>query len=185
MAAVTEQFVKLPRDMLESAAWRCLGINARRLLDFLMIEHMRQGAKQNGHLLAPRLQLEEFGIGRHFISAAIDEVIRLGFVDCRRGVGRRPSVYTLTWLPLADGAAPSNRWRVAGAKQHLQEMGAVSSINGCQIAPTKPVAGAKEHPLEPKTMGAKQHHPSRSSIPGRSRFSEGEGEVSGKAQHWR
>ena len=60
-------FVKLPREVLESAAWRGLGINERRLVDFLMIEHMRQGGKRNGFLLAPQRQLYDFGIGEHFV----------------------------------------------------------------------------------------------------------------------
>jgi hypothetical protein len=164
------QFVKLPREVLESDAWRGLSINARRFLDFLMIEHMRHGARENGALLAPRRQLEDFGIGRHFISAAIDEIERAGLVHCVRGTGRRPSFYGLSWLPQRQGAAP-----VAGANQHPQEMGAVSSKNGCQTAPTKPVAGAKRHPQRPKSRGAKQHHPSRESYHSGGNLSEVEG----------
>jgi hypothetical protein len=156
-------FVKLPRELLESDAWRSLGINARRFIDFLMLEHMRQGGKRNGFLLAPRRQLMEFGIGAHFVSDAIDEVDRLGLVDCRRGLGRRPSIYALTWLPLADGSEPSNGWRVASAKEHSQEISAVSTFNECQTALTKPVASAKQHSQSPKTSSAKQHSPSRSS----------------------
>jgi hypothetical protein len=76
----TEQFAKLPRALLTSDAWRALGINARRLIDFLLIEHMRHGAKENGRLLAPRRQLEAFGIGEHFVSRAIEEAERLGLV---------------------------------------------------------------------------------------------------------
>ena len=60
---LTEAFVKLPRTLLESEAWRSLGINARRFLEFLMLEHMRHGGKKNGSLFAPRRQLERFGIG--------------------------------------------------------------------------------------------------------------------------
>jgi hypothetical protein len=161
-----EPFVMLPRDLLSSDAWRSLSINARRLIDLLMLEHLRHGGRRNGLLMAPRDQLESFGIGRHFISGAIEEVERVGLVDCKRGIGRRPSIYSLTWLPLSDDSPPSNHWRsyaVAGAKQHLKEMGAVSSINGCCLAPTKPVAGAKQHPQTPQSRGAKQHHPSRRS----------------------
>jgi hypothetical protein len=106
-----EAFVKLYRDLLESDAWRSLSINARRLLDFLMIEHMRHGGKRNGFLLAPREQLEKCGIGARHISPAIEEAERVGLVDCKRGVGQRPSMYTLTWLQLSDGSDPSNRWR--------------------------------------------------------------------------
>ena len=55
----SSQFIMLPRDLLESDAWRGLGINARRFLDFLMIEHLRHGGKHNGYLLAPQRQLED------------------------------------------------------------------------------------------------------------------------------
>jgi hypothetical protein len=106
----TEAFVKLPRTLLESEAWRSLGINARRFLEFLMLEHLRHAGKENGSLLAPRRQLELYGIGTRHISRAIDEAERLGLVECERGVGRRPNMYALTWLPMGDGSAPSNRW---------------------------------------------------------------------------
>ena len=42
-----EQFIKLPREVLESEAWRSLGVNGLRVLHFLMIEHMRRGGRQN------------------------------------------------------------------------------------------------------------------------------------------
>jgi hypothetical protein len=162
----SESFVKLYRELLESASWRQLSINARRLLDFLMIEHMRHGGKQNGFLQAPRRQLWDFGISAHFISDAIAEVERAGLVDCKRGIGRRPSTYSLTWLPLHDGAEPSYRWRVASAKQHSKEMSAVSTQNECQTALTKRVASAKQHSQSPNSSSAKQHSPSRSSYQG-------------------
>jgi hypothetical protein len=108
---VTEAFIKIPRELLESAAWRALGINALRLLFFLMIEHMRHGGKANGALVAPRRQLEQFGIGARHISPSIEEAVSLGLIDCKRGVGRRPSRYALTWIALGDGTGPSNRWR--------------------------------------------------------------------------
>src|SRR5215472_15837570 len=103
----TEAFVKLPRTLLESEAWRSLGINGRRFLDFLMLEHMRHSGKENGSLLAPRRQLEQYGVGARYISCAIDEAERVGLVDCKRGVCRRPSAYALTWLPMGDGSTPS------------------------------------------------------------------------------
>lgn len=151
-----EQFVKLPRELLESAAWRDLGINARRFVDFLMIEHMRQAGKRNGFLLAPRRQLWAFGIGSHFVTGAIEEAERAGLVDCKRGTGRQPSYYALAWISLADGSAPSNRWSVVSA---------VSTQNECSSALTKCVASAVQHSQSPKSGSAKQHSPSRSSIP--------------------
>lgn len=98
------------RELLDSDVWRAMAVNTRRLVDFLMLEHMSQGGRQNGRLLAPRQQLEDFGIGARHISPAIEEAVALGLVDVRRGIGRRASVYALTWLPLHDGTEPSNRW---------------------------------------------------------------------------
>jgi hypothetical protein len=49
-----EPFVMLPRELIASDAWRSLGINGRRLIDFLLLEHMGHGGKENGKLKAPR-----------------------------------------------------------------------------------------------------------------------------------
>jgi hypothetical protein len=127
-----ETFVKLPRDLLESSAWRGLSINARRLLDFLMIEHLAHAGKENGFLVAPRRQLEAAGIGARHISPAIDEAIEVGLLDCKRGVGRRPSTYALTWLPMRAGSEPSNRWRaVVTAEGNSLLMTSESEPLGC------------------------------------------------------
>ena len=61
----------LPLSLLTSLAWRSLSLNARRFVEFLMIEHMRHGGKANGKLLAPRRQLEQFGIGSLTSSALL------------------------------------------------------------------------------------------------------------------
>src|SRR5262249_55953317 len=98
-----EAFVKLPLKLLTSDAWRSLSINARRFIEFVMIEHMRHGGKANGTLLAPRQQLKLFGIGARHISGAIEEAVRGGFVSCLQGTGRQPNLYALTWLPPRDG----------------------------------------------------------------------------------
>jgi hypothetical protein len=102
----SKAFIKLPLDLLTSHAWRSLSLNGRRFVEFLMIEHMRHGGKANGRLLAPRRQLWDFGIGNHYVSNAIEECERAGVVKCQRGVGRRPNLYLITWLPSCDGAAP-------------------------------------------------------------------------------
>ena len=139
MTTPSEAFVKLPRDLLESDAWRSLTINARRFLDFLMIEHMRHGGQANGRLQAPRRQLWNFGIGQHFVSPTIEECERVGLAFCRRGVGRAPSLYTLAWLPLANGDKPPDaKWRAF--RFEIKERSGVMS--------------AKEHSL---SMSAKQH----------------------------
>ena len=146
---------------------------------------MRHGGKANGKLLAPRRQLEQFGIGSHFISSAIEECEHIGLVNVRRGVGRRPSLYALTWLPLCDGSEPSNGFlRRDDAAQAIIAAKKVSKLRksfkkpvlatvqtalatndctnssqaDCQTAVTKPVATVQTAVTK---MGAKQQSPSR------------------------
>ncbi len=90
---------------------RAAGINTRRFIDFLLLEHMAHGGKANGKLKAPRRQLWEFGISVRHVTAAINEAEEFGLVDCHRGGMRVATTYTVTWLPLHDGNAASNRWR--------------------------------------------------------------------------
>jgi hypothetical protein len=106
-----EQFIKMPRELLESDAFGSLGISGFRLLRFLMIEHMRRGGRQNGYLKAPYRQLVAFGIGTHQLAAAISEAEEHGLIECHRYGLRVATTYALTWLPLHDGTAASNQWR--------------------------------------------------------------------------
>jgi hypothetical protein len=106
-----EQFIKLPREVLESAAFGSLGINAFRVVRFLMIEHMRRGGRQNGTLKAPHRQLVAFGIAPRHVTAAICEVEESHLIRCHRHGLRVATTYELTWLPLHDGSAPSDAWR--------------------------------------------------------------------------
>jgi hypothetical protein len=101
-----------------------------------MIEHMGHGGMKNGQLLAPRRQLEAFGIGARYISGAIEEAFGAGLVDVKRGTGKRPNHYALTWLPLADGTPATNRWRSTGS-----------------------VATSKGKPLPTTSEGKVQGHP--------------------------
>jgi hypothetical protein len=156
----------LTREMMESDAWLSLSPNAHRLIQFLMVEHMRHASAANGKLLAPRRQLAAFGIRTNSISGAIQQAIDLGLVDVRRGTGRAASTYSLTWYPLHDGTEPTNRWEtVVSAKRNSLRVSAKSTPlvvpNGthkprseCQTQLTKPVVSAK--------MGsAKRHSPYR------------------------
>ncbi len=103
--AATEPFVMLQRSLIQSDAWRAAGINTRRFIDFLLLEHMAHGGKANGKLKAPRRQLWEFGISARHVTAAINEAEELGLVDCHRGGMRVATTYTVTWLPLHDSTA--------------------------------------------------------------------------------
>lgn len=113
-----EPFVWLTRELLESPAWRSLGINARRFIEFLLIEHMNHRGAENGRLKAPYRQLEKFGIPSRHISDAIRQAIAHGLVvrtnepdDPPWGPVRRASTYALTWYPTADGEPATNGWK--------------------------------------------------------------------------
>ncbi|MGQ0741906.1 MAG: hypothetical protein ACT4OG_06395 [Alphaproteobacteria bacterium] len=109
-----EPWIWLTAEMLSSPACRALGINGRRVLDFLMLEHMAHAGTENGRLLAPYNQLVRFGVAKSEISRALAEVEHLGWIDVERGerLGGRQhaSRYVLTWLPTADGQPATNRW---------------------------------------------------------------------------
>ena len=116
-------FVWHTLDLMVSPAWRSRSVHCARLLEFLEIENMRHAGKENGQLIATYDQLEKFGIGRRFITAAVDEAETLGLVEViRRGrVARNKSYenqYRLTYLAARvipdDRApyyvAPTNEW---------------------------------------------------------------------------
>jgi hypothetical protein len=77
--------------------------------------HMRHAGRKNGQLLAPRRQLEAVGIGAHPASSAIEDTASCGLVLMKRGGGRRPNLYALSWLPPFDGAI-ADRPRSAGRR---------------------------------------------------------------------
>jgi hypothetical protein len=110
---IGDTFVPLTRSLLRNPLYQRLGINARRLLDFLALEHLQHGGARNGFLLAPRRHLEAAGIGARHVSRAIEEAEQAGLVSVKRGTGKRPSTYALTWLPM--GTAPGKPKRYPGS----------------------------------------------------------------------
>jgi hypothetical protein len=150
-----------------SDAWRTAGINVRRLIDFLEIEQMQKRGRENGWLKAPRRQLEDYGIAARHVSLAIDDAIARGLIDRKRGQGRTPNTYALTWLPLADDTPASDRW------QHYTESGKVlrrgirrEVAKGIRREVTKPVGVSEGKSQSPKTRVSEGKHPSRGSYQG-------------------
>src|SRR5262245_31764138 len=105
-----EPWVWLTRELIESAAWRSLSINARRFIDALLLDHMAHAGRENGNLKATYGQLEKLGLTRNCIHKAIAEAEAAGLVDCYRGGMRVATTFTLTFYPLPDGTPPTNRW---------------------------------------------------------------------------
>jgi hypothetical protein len=145
------------RDMLRSAKWQGLGINARRLIDFLMIENMNHGGKKNGFLLAPRDQLVTFGIGYRHITHAVEQADASGFVAVKIGKGRRPSTFTLTWLPVA-GHEGVQQGAVAGHEGVRQGYTKVSS---------KPRSSTRRCPAKARIKGTPSYTPYKKFLPSR------------------
>jgi hypothetical protein len=106
-----QSWIWLTKEMMKGTAWRSLGPNAKRVVEFLMVEWMDHGGRQNGRLVAPYRHLEQIGISVRLIADAIREAEAVGLIDCFRGGMRVATTYALTWLPLHDETPPSNRWR--------------------------------------------------------------------------
>jgi hypothetical protein len=168
------QFVMLPRELLRSDAWRSQGINTRRFIDFLMLEHLAHGGAENGKLKAPYRQLEAFGVGARYCADAIRGAEDLGLADCCRGGLRVATTCTLTWLPLHDGATATNRWR-SYRNPELKPLSTPKSrtlpLKGKAGLPVKGKADVVQLPHKrradnPKTQPAKGKAPSRSSYQG-------------------
>ena len=115
---IGEQFIAHRRDMRESAAWRFLPDNARRVLDRLEVEHMLHGSADNGHLPCTYRDFEEAGIRRQAIALAIRQCVALGFLEItregRRSIGefRRCTLYRLTYLNgVGSSRPPTHDWQ--------------------------------------------------------------------------
>ena len=98
-----------------------LSPNARRFVDFLLIEHMNHAGTENGNLIATYAQLTRAGASRRLIGAAIDECVFLGLVrvEQRGGLsagGKHAARYRLTFYASADGAPPTNEWKAVDAE---------------------------------------------------------------------
>ena len=110
-----EAWVWETKELLESPAWRATGINARRLIDFLRIEHMSHAGTENGRLLATYDQLVKYGLPRSEIHGAIGDLVTLGHIHVDPGGSwagtNEPSRYRLTMYSDANGNPATNDWK--------------------------------------------------------------------------
>ncbi len=99
-----EPWVWITRGLIISSAWRSRSIHLVRLIEFLLREHMSHAGRENGNLVAPYQQLEEFGLWRRFIPQAIREGEALRLIAVHRGgkknlVSDHMNRYRLTFFP--------------------------------------------------------------------------------------
>ena len=97
----SERFVKLPAYVLQSQAYRALGVSARALLVDMLQGH---NGSNNGRLLASMAYLTPLGWrSSATVAAALKELIGFGFLIKVRqgGIGatRTACYYAVTWLP--------------------------------------------------------------------------------------
>jgi hypothetical protein len=151
-----EPWIWQTRSMLESAVHCSLSINARRIIDRIMLEHMAQGGLENGRLKVTYLDFEKYGVRRNSIRASINEACQSGFVKMtapgQRSSGPdpgRPSEFALTWLPIADEinhAHPTNDWKTVEAKIFSP------TPQSDTKPPPKALPGPRGERLPPKTI---------------------------------
>jgi hypothetical protein len=105
-------------DVLESAAWRGLGLAARRVLDQLLIENARHWYRENGRLRVSMRQLAGPGKGQKHVIAAIGELVTAGLVAIAKGKPHgqfaAANLYRLRFVGTVDG--PPDWHPAAGEK---------------------------------------------------------------------
>lgn len=112
-------WIFIPRDLLQSDAWRGMSHHCRKFIDFLMIEHCNHAGRENGNLQATYDQLTSAGLTRKRISGAIREAERRGLVEVMKRGGlfgvnahRSTSRYRLTWIGTVDPPCKAtNEWQ--------------------------------------------------------------------------
>jgi hypothetical protein len=127
-------------EMLLSTAFREASINCRRFINALEVENMNHAGTENGNLIMPYNQLERWWhIPRRLIRQTIDEAIRRGLIEERRGLrlwyGKSmPTRFRLTFRPTREGNPPqsvaaTNEWRRFRSPENVSK--------GSEVAPGK------------------------------------------------
>ena len=117
-ATAKRRFVWIPVDVMESPAWRSLSINARRIMDRLLLENFRHMGVENGKLRVSVRQFAECGVAMRFAKGAIAELVAGGLVAVTEGVAKGslapPNLYRITFHGTLDDGPT---WSVASQKE--------------------------------------------------------------------
>ena len=100
-------FVFVPVEVMESPEWCGLSINARRILERLLLENFRHKAEENGKLGVSFRQFAQCGVRPESGIHAVEELKRAGFLIVTQGQAKGslcpPNLYRITFLGTLDG----------------------------------------------------------------------------------
>jgi hypothetical protein len=107
-------------------------VNARRVLERILLEHMAHSGKENGHLQVTHRQFIEAGVRRNYVGDAIDELAYLRLIKIttrgRGGAGTgHSSRFLLTWFPERGSRYCDDPWKMVDAV-HVQKWNALRKV---------------------------------------------------------
>ena len=158
------RFVWIPVDVMESPAWCSLSINARRIIDRLLLENFRHMGVENGKLRVSVRQFAECGVNTRFACDAIAELVAGRPYRCDGGrrqgeVFAPPNVYRITFHGTLDDGPT---WAAASQKEATCNAGGkifLAPPKGKAGAPPKGKTGkADSHPQKVQ-RGSQNHRP--------------------------
>jgi len=127
-----EPWVWVTANLLASYAWRAMTVNAKRVLERILLEHMAHAGKENGRLQVTHRQFIEAGVSRDYVGDAIDELAHLRLVKIttrgRGGAGTgHSSRFLLTWFPEKGSRYCDDPWKMVDAV-HVQKWNALRKV---------------------------------------------------------
>jgi len=163
---IGRQFAARPIEMLESPAYRVLSHAAHRVLSRIEIELAHHAGLENGKLPVTFDHFAEYGVRRHSIAPAIQELEALGLIEVteqgRAGNGewRRPNKFRLTYRNV-DRASPTDEWKriksdeeakmtARASHRHLRnptKTPARKTESQCTVRPNFSVQNGTENPI--------------------------------------
>ena len=109
-------FAALPRELMETPAWRGLSVYAQALYPWLKLEWRGAKANNNGKIsLSVRQAAERMGVGINTAARAFHDLQAKGFLvvtaPARLGLGgeAKSPLYEMTELPLPTSEKPEGR----------------------------------------------------------------------------
>lgn len=123
--ALRAPWIGHPLELLRSPAYRSLGINARRCLDRIEIEHLAHAGKENGNLIVTYDDFVAYGATRECVRAALQELEDAGLIEITQQGGlargeRHPNKYRLTFEPDRERSPRTDEWEKITAEQIVE-----------------------------------------------------------------